>query len=83
MVIVVYLSVIAWRSGNRLLFSIFMGMMLTLPIFVAEVGTIARHLSGIIPILLMSLFFPRLELRQRVKRESAVTSGRRYGLVKV
>lgn len=79
MVIVFYLSARAWKSGNRLMFSIFMGMMLTLPIFVAEVGTIARHLSGIIPILLMSLYFPKQEPSVRQKQPAANLDGRRFG----
>lgn len=83
MIFVGYLSARAWSDGNRVLFSIFLGMTLTLPIFVAEVGTIARHLSGIIPILLMSLYFPRGPATGKAERVPANLSGARFGTAPV
>jgi hypothetical protein len=47
----------ALAKGERTLVSIFCGILLTLPVFVPDVGTLSRHLSAIAPLLFMSLYF--------------------------
>ncbi|MCE9649115.1 MAG: hypothetical protein K8R18_05745 [Parvibaculum sp.] len=49
----------ALTKGERTLASIFLGIILTLPVFVPDVGTLSRHLSAIVPLLFMSLYFSR------------------------
>ncbi|MFV1920971.1 hypothetical protein VPH46_16295, partial [Sphingomonas sp. MJ1 (PH-R8)] len=47
----------AMRYGERGQSAVLLGVVCTFPVFVAEVGTLARHLSGIIPLGYMSIYF--------------------------
>jgi hypothetical protein len=47
------------KSGDPVISAAFLGVVCTFPVFVAEVGTLARHLSGVIPLGYMSLYFAK------------------------
>lgn len=56
---IIFCSIVAIRafnSGDKYLAAMFLGISFTFPVFIAEVGTLARHLSGIIPLTYLSLF---------------------------
>jgi len=60
----------AFRRGDRVLVTLFCGIGLTLPVFVAELGTLSRHLGAVLPLLLMSFYFaPQAVETRRRKRE--------------
>lgn len=65
-VIIFATTLSAFRYGNRMLASLFLGLLFTFPLFVAELGTLIRHVSGVAPILFCSLFFS--ESTAKVKR---------------
>ncbi len=54
-IIIVRASLKALEKGERVSASIFVALILTLPIFVSEVGTYARHVGAALPLLLMSI----------------------------
>jgi hypothetical protein len=56
-ILAVILMTRSLSHGNRPLSALFFGITLTFPVFVAEVGTLARHLSGVIPIAYLRLFY--------------------------
>jgi len=67
---IIFAGVLLMKSlsfGNRYLAALFFGIVMTFPIFVAEVGTLARHLSGIIPIACLSLFFAPAKRSEEAK----------------
>jgi hypothetical protein len=55
MVIVVLNIVKGIRSGERATLSIFLGCALTVPVFVPDLGTATRHISGLVPFLIFSV----------------------------
>jgi len=54
----------ALTYGNRTLIALFCGMVLTLPVFVPDLGTLSRHLSALTPLLFMSFYFARQDTRR-------------------
>jgi hypothetical protein len=67
-IICVFVVLRALRHGDRILASVFIGILLTLPLFVAELGTFIRHTSAIMPIGLMALHFvPALKPEQTTR----------------
>jgi len=71
-IICVFLVLHALRRGDRTLRSVFLGILLTLPLFVAELGTLIRHTSAIMPIGLMALYFaPAVRPSKAAARQAA------------
>jgi hypothetical protein len=68
----------ALRHGERALTSVFLGILLTLPLFVAELGTLIRHVSAIMPVGLMALYFaPAASAGRAATRSVNALPGRR------
>ena len=60
----------AYKHGERATASMFIGIVLTLPVFVPDVGTFARHVGAALPILLISLHQGRTKAAAPAKKRS-------------
>ena len=59
------------RHGDRAMGSAFMGIVFTFPLFVAELGTLARHLSAVMPLAFMALYFAAPDKRMAAQSGGA------------
>ncbi|WP_417310550.1 hypothetical protein [Devosia sp.] len=58
------------RHGDRAMGSAFLGIVCTFALFVAELGTLARHLSAVMPLAFMALYFAKpVEAQQNLRSD--------------